>query len=444
MKTIDQTTAHPLLHERPARLKPAVAPARRTMRVILALGALLCAGSAPTHAQTWETIDDAAGATGEGVYKVTSDSAGNIFAAGYVRDATERYHAVIMKSSDSGATWATVIDYPAVNDLSAPNGPFAGFTSIVSADVGGERHLVATGTHRRLPNPGYRSVWMTIRSRDGGATWETLDEYLPPFPSSMPPRDVAVDANGNHYIVALVKDQEAGNGNSHWLIRKGQVTSGGMTWSMVGDFSYADGWDYSYGHGFAADGPSRVVCVGSSVFVAGSGANSWIVRKSSNGGSTWQVVDTYQYGKNLKSHAFDVAADSAGNVYVAGYGQKLGTRWIVRRLASGGTKWSTVDDFRLSGGSYAEGKGIAIDSNNNVHVTGMAAFSQGKGNWVTRQRSAATGAWSTIDTFSLAAVQDTAGRSITADPSGNLFAAGSGTDAEGVSHGWLVRRKPAP
>ena len=73
-------------------------------------------------------------------------------------------------------------------------------------------------------------------------------------------------------------------------------------------------------------------------------------------------------------------------------------------------RWSTRSRvFRLSGGSYAEGKGIAIDANNNVHVTGMAASSQGKWNWVTRQRFAATGAWSTTDLFSLAANQDTVG-----------------------------------
>ena len=206
---------------------------------------------------------------------------------------------------------------------------------------------------------------------------------------------------------------------------------------------YLSGW-VRLGHVFDADGASGVACVGSSVFVVGGGANSWIVRKSSNGGSTWQVVDTYQYGKNLKSHAFDVAADSAGNVYVAGFGNKLGSRWIVRRLTNGGTKWSTVDEFRLSGGSYAEGRGIKIDSNNNVHITGMATSPQGNWNWVTRQRSAATGTWSTTDLFSLAPNQTTQGRSITADPAGNLFAAGYGYDAAGILHGWMVRRKLAP
>lgn len=256
------------------------------------------------------------------------------------------------------------------------------------------------------------------------------------------PRDIAVDASGSIYLVTLAKEGTAGTGNSRWLIRKGLATSGGMTWSMVGDFSYPDGYDYD--HGFEADGPTGVACVGSSVFVVGGGGNSWVVRKSSNGGSTWQVVDTYQYGKNLKSHAFDVAADSAGNVYVIGCGEKLGTRWIVRKGTIGGTKWSVVDDFRLSGGSYAEGRGIAVDPNNNIHITGMATSSQSNWNWVIRQLSAATGTWSTTDVFSLAPGQNSYGQAIATDPLGNLFAAGRAYDSAGFYHGWLVRRKLVP
>ena len=297
-----------------------------------------------------------------------------------------------------------MVDHPGVDDpppVPPGNSIAAGFHTIVSANVaGGGSHLVAAGVYRRGLRPGtfssYTPQWVIIRSRDGGANWETLDEYVhPTYTSVLTPRDVAVDATGNIYLVGMSPEYP----NSpyvtpyvcHWLIRKGVATAGVMTWSTVGDFAHGDGWDTSYGHGYDVDGASAVACVGTSVFVVGGGTHSWIVRKSSDGGSTWQVLDTYQYGKNLKSHVFDVAADSSGNVCVAGYAQKLGTRWIVRRLTNGGTKWRTVDDFRLSGGSYGEGRGITIDASNNVHVTGLAASSQGKWNWVTRQRTAATG-----------------------------------------------------
>jgi hypothetical protein len=152
-----------------------VALAGRTVRLFLAIGAVLCASPATTHAQSWEMIDDAAGATGEKVHSITSDSAGNIFTAGTMVDATGRYHAVIMKSSDSGATWSTVVDYPGVDDpppVPPGNAIATGFHTIVSADVaGGESHLVAAGIDRRAPRPGtlsYTPQWVIIRSRDGG------------------------------------------------------------------------------------------------------------------------------------------------------------------------------------------------------------------------------------------------------------------------------------
>ena len=79
------------------------------MRMILALGAALCAGFVSTPAQAWETIDDAAGATREKVNSVTSDGAGNIFTAGTMVET--RRTSVIPSVS---ATWSINIErmYP--------------------------------------------------------------------------------------------------------------------------------------------------------------------------------------------------------------------------------------------------------------------------------------------------------------------------------------------
>jgi hypothetical protein len=142
------------------------------------------------------------------------------------------------------------------------------------------------------------------------------------IPSITPhfPRDVAIDASGNIYLVTLAKEGTAGTGKSHWLIRKGLAVPGGMTWSMVGEFVYPDGYEPDHNH--EADGATGVTCVGSSVFVVGGGGKTWTVRKSSNGGNTWQVMDTFRFFKNGISGAFDVAADSAGNVYVTGFSYK--------------------------------------------------------------------------------------------------------------------------
>lgn len=419
--------------------------------------AVLLSIHSDSQAQTWQTIDDAEGSTGEGVREVTSDSAGNIFAAGWIRDASERYHAVITRSSDSGATWGTVADYPALNDPSAPNGPGAGFSAMAAADVaGGETVLVASGRDTRvLGNDYYLGVsgnWLTVRSKDAGVTWETVDKYShPTYKTAFDPSSVAVDSSGSIYLMGAATENVVGKGGrvttlSHWLIRKGLASAGGIVWSTVGDFSYP------------TSTVGGVVCVGTDVFAVGGGADSWLVRKSSDGGATWAVVDNYRLSSTGDSLPVRIAADATGNLYVVGSAGEVVTSgkgktattvtnryWIVRKGTPGGSSWTTVDQFQIPNGG-AQASAVTVDGINNVHVTGIAwsGPSSSLGHWITRQQSAVTGLWATTDDFSLALDRAASGVGITADPWGDLFSAGYANDSLGVHHGWIVRRKLAP
>ena len=219
-----------------------------------------------------------------------------------------------------------------------------------------------------------------------------------------------------------------------------------MAWTTVGDFPYTVTKDWElFNHPATA-----VACVGNDVFVVGGGGGSWIVRKSSNGGLTWAVVDTFRFSTTDNSHAFSLAADNVGNIYVAGLGGQILQKasrpcWIVRKGTAGGTGWSTFDQYQYPSGS-AQALGVTVDVNNNVHVTGTAwtGPSSSYRHWITRQRSAITGIWSTSEDFSLASSGYAEGRSIAADSLGNLYGAGAASDAAGIAHGWLVRRKLVP
>src|SRR4051812_6788501 len=103
--------------EQRSLLLRAASKAEYSSRLLLTGCLALFVSAATIEAQTWGTVLDAEGPTGESVYQVTADSAGNLFAAGSVHDETDRYHAVIMKSSDAGVTWANVVDLPAESDL---------------------------------------------------------------------------------------------------------------------------------------------------------------------------------------------------------------------------------------------------------------------------------------------------------------------------------------
>lgn len=439
------------------RSKRAQTLARRLPRLILALGVAVYASSAAIQAQTWETVDDIPPAN---AYAITADSTRSIFVAGATKDETGRYHAIITKSSDGQPTWTTSADYPSLNDAFAPNGSAAWFGAIAAADVAnGEKHVVAAGRIKRVPfGNTYTGQWLIIRSKDAGTNWVTVDEYSHPtysqLSSATGPRGVAVDTSGNIYVagsaeekIVTVKGKTTTTTTvNHWLIRKGVATADGtMAFTTVGDFAYPVSNEWERGNIY----PSGVACVGSNVFVVGGGGGSWHVRKSSDGGTTWPVVDSFRYDQRDTSHAFGIAADSAGNLYVAGLGGRVLQNtsrpyWVVRKGTGGGAGWTTVDQFQYLNGS-AQAYAVTVDRNDDVHVTGTAwTASSSLRHWITRQRSAATGAWSTTEDFSMASNGYAQGSAITADPFGNLFAAGAASDSAGVAHNWLVRRKLAP
>ena len=176
-----------------------------------------------------------------------------------------------------------------------------------------------------------------------------------------------------------------------------------MEWTTVGDFAGTtrNQWNYQ------TTRPRGVACVGDDVFVVGSVDGSWVVRKSSDGGATWPVVDNFRLSSGDDCHAYGIAADSLGNVIVVGTGKQtvtIGkgrnsttetkTYWVVREGTGGGTSWTTVDQYQYP---VAGGTGVAyavtVAPDNGVHVTGSGASASTSERWVTRHRSAATGLW---------------------------------------------------
>ena len=59
-------------------------------------------------------------------------------------------------------------------------------------------------------------------------------------------------------------------------------------------------------------------------------------------------------------------------------------RWLVRRSQDGGGSWETVDDFRLSGWG-AVARDIARDSRGSLYVIGDAVDETQARNWLVRK-----------------------------------------------------------
>ncbi len=167
--------------------------------------------------------------------------------------------------------------------------------------------------------------------------------------------------------------------------------------------------------------------------------------------SAWNVEDHYQLTADANASPSQIVADSLGNLYTTGWANDNaapvyeGAKYahaIVREKLAGTTAWTTILDYADFDDVPATGtvntiSGIAIDKFNNVFVTVIDHGSFNDTLALVLERKADQSAFSVIDTRT-----DGLYHSITADASGNVFAAGSIIETVGgvrASH-WVVRK----
>jgi hypothetical protein len=166
-----------------------------------------------------------------------------------------------------------------------------------------------------------------------------------------------------------------GSGNHHHLVRKS--TDGGQTWSLVDDFVYQSGQP-SRAYVVAGDGQGNVYVAGTAVTSSGGRGNPiiteyWTVRKSSTGAAgSWALDNAVALG--LQPQA--IQSDLAGNVFVAGGKQLLSDAYpysIVR--SNRGGIWQTEDEFQVASGGTGIATGLARDAVGNIFVAGYGSDS---------------------------------------------------------------------
>src|SRR5262249_11715373 len=102
-------------------------------------------------------------------------------------------------------------------------------------------------------------------------------------------------------------------------------------------------------------------------------ANHWIIRKSSNAGLTWSVVDDFQLTSGASSTPSAIIADANGNVFASGTGALAsGSRWLTRRSTDAGATWSNVDTFVESNGHVGIATGATVDPSGTLFVSASA------------------------------------------------------------------------
>ncbi|MCL4181403.1 MAG: hypothetical protein KJ072_27150 [Verrucomicrobia bacterium] len=247
---------------------------------------------------------------------------------------------------------------------------------------------------------------------------------------------LAKDSVGNLYSAGY----ERRGDRSYWQVRKS--SNGGASWVVVDD---AGAWN--------KDGSSSVqgltTDLAGNVYASGTasdrqGKQFWVIRRGANQGQSWATC--YKSSKPLATGmgmAFVAPMDAhAGGVFAVGsLTETKTTQWSVLRSKDAGVSWQWVDAWgtsKMKGGAHA--RAITADGAGNVYVAGYDVM--GIPAWYVRLSRDGGSTWQTI----LADYTDgdyNRADDIASDPWGNVYVAGM-TQQAGNGAEWTIRRWDAP
>ena len=164
---------------------------------------------------------------------------------------------------------------------------------------------------------------------------------------------VAVDSSNNVYLAGTTYSFGAGPTN---LALVKFDSSGAQQWNLTWG-----GRSGGYGFGVAVDSANNVYVVG------GTSQDMVLVKYDSSGMQQWNRT----WGGSQNDFGFGVAVDSSNNVYLAGrtysFGEGLYDMALVKYDSSGVQQWNHT----WGGSNWDEGRGVAVDSSNNVYLAGV-------------------------------------------------------------------------
>jgi hypothetical protein len=345
----------------------------------------------------WTTVEEFDAGNGAYYFDIAADSAGNLYAAGH-----EGGHPIIRQKLAGGGSWSTVYS-------STVTGPRLTELEVTAA---GDVYAAGTGS----------GTAMVLRRAAGQSAFTTIATGATGMIE-----DLEVNSAGDVFTAGYLEVTRPLNGNKtvtegYWAVRKQAAGQGAFT--TVDQFFYNSG-AHAQGISIVESGPNA------GIYVVGNGSTSTtargvttttktaVVRKSTNGGSSWTTIDTFRYQGAYNSTGEAIATDAAGNIYVSGVANSR----ILTRKSTNGTTFAIVDAMPLAS-NLAYAYAMTTDHASNVYVVGM--MSVYNANNVSRMhgyiRSNAGGTWATVDDFFEGVA--TSFHGVTADPAGDVFVSG--------------------
>ncbi len=370
---------------------------------------------------------------------IVSTSDNEIFAVGYGGDDGSAYGAqkklITYKSSDSGTTWTKVDGYQYAD---------AHYTSGVAVvnDKYDNIFVLASGTNA-AESQDYQIV---RRSVDKGKTWDALQRYIP---GASKPRNFAQGLAYNRnkdelYSAGYFLDTSVSMARP--IIQIG--TNLGMKWEVAD--SHATNTQSNLLYDIEVDSNDKIFAVGAFGEGTSSYLPTvvhWLVRVSVDNGATWFNVDDHHPVPDLDDNAFAIYIDNENTIFVGGYTRSTSGAittptegyWTIRKSTDGGGTWENIDSYQLSEGKQAAAAGITKDLFGNLYVVGYANDANGVQHWIVRKSEDNGVAWAVTDDFVLSANANSSANKIATDYAGNLYVIGYGTDSSSYTK-YVIRK----
>lgn len=300
-------------------------------------------------------------------YAVAVDSVGNAYVVGYVMTPNNSADWVVIKYQPNGdVAWVRTAD-----------GWGHGVDRANAVAVDRQGNVIVAGYTTNVGN----NVNMGIIKYDANGNYVYVREYDGPAHEQDMAYDLALDTAGNAYITG----SSIGMTNSDCLTIK-YMPNGGIDWvsRYNGPADLSDA-----GYAIAVDNAGNAYVAG--ITLGTTSSADWLTIKYLPNGDTAWVRRENGWG-NGNDMPNDLAVGRAGDVFVTGITTSLGGNvniGVVRYLADGTLNW--VWEYDGSSAGWDMGASVALDTSNNIFLTGITTSTGTGHDFVTIKHAAFAG-----------------------------------------------------
>lgn len=305
------------------------------------------------------------------------------------------YRNILLRSLDGGNTYTVIYTSPNTNQLklrSLSNGSFLLINEVPTA-AGGKDLSIKISSNRGdsfsdlsvIPDLAFSNMFVgsvtnslflfgsrlnawnvrvgvLYKSTDNGVSWNKISEFDFNNLAALCITDFVgfMEVNANSYFVSInISDYGSGAGFAdQWYVQK--TTDGGATWTTSDSFVLASG-KAIYGDKIMKLPNGNFLTLGWAF--SATSVPTVFTRLSTDGGATWNTVNTYNYASGKSSSVTSTILSSAGKVWMlVGALDSSNVSHKILRYTTDGSTWSVASD---DGDTYIYG--FQEDSSGNVY-----------------------------------------------------------------------------